>query len=175
MANKNIMNRKFIFAFFILVFIACDSASSSEYELSEELKQKALEKKKALLEGRTLKPEEPAENKIVAGENQQNSPKWLLKQVFKAARTGEFGILSELCDPVGELDTETRRLCEVGNTPPDAQEDFVKYFENGKISSEAMIKGDSATVQILFGYDNNASALINFVKRDGTWYMSSFD
>ncbi|MFK8044857.1 MAG: hypothetical protein AB8B72_05140 [Crocinitomicaceae bacterium] len=169
------MNRTIIFAFVVLILSACDNSTTGEYELSEELKQKALAKKKALLEGDTLKIEQPLENKFLENESQKNSPKWLLKQVFKAAKSGDFSILSKLCDPIGELDTETQRLCDVENTPPAAQKDFVKYFENGKISSDAMINGDSATVQILFGYENNASALINFVKRDGTWYMSSFD
>jgi hypothetical protein len=81
--------------------------------------------------------------------------------------------LPGLCDPTGANDGDTKQICNIGQAPKDKQDEFVKYFEKGKVVGDAEISGDSAKVKILFGLNGNKKEEFNLVRIDGKWYLSS--
>ena len=103
----------------------------------------------------------------------QSDPVKVVEAVFEAARTGDFSVLSGLCDPTGANDGDTKQICYIGQAPKDKQDEFVKYFEKGTVVGEAEISGDNAKVKILFGLNGNKKEEFNLVRIDGKWYLSS--
>ncbi|MCP5048007.1 MAG: hypothetical protein GY940_12595 [bacterium] len=102
-----------------------------------------------------------------------SDPVKIVQAVFEAARNKDMSILPSLCDPKGEHDQDTRRLCEVANHEG-GLEMFTKWFGKGKVNGKATIEGDNAKVPFLFGPEGKRKEEMNLVKRDGKWYLSSF-
>ena len=101
----------------------------------------------------------------------QSTPEKAVEAVFNAARSGDISNLKSLCDPEGENDGDTRRICELSEA--DAAE-FFEYFKNGKVNGKAEINGNMAAVPILFGPEGKKEETMNVVKRGDKWYLSSF-
>jgi len=108
-------------------------------------------------------------------------PANVVNAIFYAARTQDFQILGELCDPEGKGDGDTRRICDLAFSKKNdeyTREEFVEVFKNGKVSgsttNESNEWGDFADVPILFGPKGDKKETMNLVKRDGKWYLSSF-
>lgn len=100
-------------------------------------------------------------------------PVSVLEAVFFAAATGDFTNLAGLCDPLGENDGDTALICEI--TPDHASSgDFVAYFGNGRINGDLIVNGDQAELPFLFGPDSDQAETMNFIQRDGKWYLYSF-
>ena len=103
-------------------------------------------------------------------------PANVVNAIFYAARTQDFQILGELCDPEGKGDGDTRSICDLAFSKEN--EEFVEVFKNGKVSgsttNESNEYGDFAAVPILFGPKGDKKETMNLVKRDGKWYLSSF-
>jgi predicted secreted protein len=146
---------------------ACQNSNNDEYELSPELKAKALAEKQALIDAKNGVNTKP---KLT----QESSPLWVPEQIFLAATTGDAAILGRLCDPEGIPEGKAKRLCDVPNTSQNEQEKFMEYFKRGKVSGEPIITDDRATVTIKVGYDGTAPETLNLIKRNGKWYLSSF-
>jgi hypothetical protein len=104
------------------------------------------------------------------------SPVAVLKAVFTAARTGELEPLAGLCDPKGENDGDTRNICALGGLAPSARfaQEFKTYFAKGRVNGAPVISGDTAKVPFLFGPNGTKGEEMNFVRRDGKWYLMSF-
>ncbi len=100
-------------------------------------------------------------------------PVKVVQAIFKAARTKDVKILATLCDPRGENDGDTRRLCEVAKDSKGLAE-FVKWFASGKVTGKAVIKGEKAIVPFVFGPDGKRKEEMHLVLRNGKWYLSSF-
>ena len=98
-----------------------------------------------------------------------------MQVIFEAAKSGDFAPLKELCDPLGENDSDTQMICNLA-TDETNREEFVEYFATGKISGEARISrnGAEAEVPFLFGPDGDNEETMNLINRDGQWYLSSF-
>jgi len=102
------------------------------------------------------------------------TPANVVKAIFYAAKTQEFQTLSELCDPEGKGDGDTRMICDLAYSDEE-RENFVKFFKNGKISgSTIQTDGGGASVPILYGPNGEKEETMNLIKRDGKWYLSSF-
>jgi hypothetical protein len=112
-------------------------------------------------------------------------PTSVVEAIFYAAKTEDFKILGELCDPEGEGDGDTKSLCALslykiagsaGNKI--TREEFVEIFKNAKISGTTINRsdkwGDFADVPILFGSNADKEETITLIKRDGKWYLGSF-
>ena len=107
-------------------------------------------------------------------EGDQTDPKWVVNQVFEAANSNDYSLLSSLCDPSGEGDRDTKRICAVGDESDKSKEEFNTYFKLGKVIGEPTISGDEAKVVIKFGPTGTKDETMNLVNRDGKWYLSSF-
>jgi hypothetical protein len=103
----------------------------------------------------------------------QSNPESVVNAVFYGAKTGEFSVLEGMCDPKGEGDGDTRRICNVANMDQKFKDEFVKYFKDGKISGSAVINGNNAQVPILFGPGGRMDETFNLIQRDGKWYLYS--
>ncbi len=104
-----------------------------------------------------------------------SDPVKVVEAIFEAARTNNAKLLGGLCDPTGENDGDTKRLCKIASdTGGEGMAELVKYFAKGKVTGKAVITGDRAVVPFLFGPDGKKKEEMNLIKRDGKWYLSSF-
>ena len=101
-----------------------------------------------------------------------SDPASVMEAVFTAAQTGDFALLSGLCDPLGENDGDTTSICAITTDHPD-RDSFVAFFASGKVTDVA-ISDDRAEVSFLFGPDGNKEETMVMVERDGRWYLLSF-
>ena len=102
-----------------------------------------------------------------------SDPTKVLQAVFDVAGGAEASVLGQLCDPMGQNDGDTRRICDLaGGFEPN--DEFVLYFRNGKLNGDALIDGTLATVPFLFGPDGDREESMKMVQRDGKWYLSAF-
>jgi len=108
---------------------------------------------------------------VMSLEIDQSTPEKVVEAVFQAAKSGDISHLKGLCDPEGENDGDTKRICEL--TEADAAE-FFEYFKNGKVNGKAEIDGEMAAVPILFGPEGKTQETMNVVKRGDKWYLYSF-
>lgn len=104
-----------------------------------------------------------------------DDPLSVVQAVFDAAKSGDLSILSELCDPTGAGDGDTKSLCSINNNSSQrGKEGFINYFKNGKITSNAVISGNRATVKFKFGPDGTKDEEFELNLVAGKWYLSSF-
>ncbi len=101
-------------------------------------------------------------------------PKSVVEQIFVASQSGDLSSLTNLCDPNGENDGDTKKVCAVSSTSDDEQKEFISYFKTGKITGEVTIDGDMAKVPIKFGPNGDKDETIKLVKRGNNWYLYSF-
>jgi hypothetical protein len=97
----------------------------------------------------------------------------VVQAIFDAAKNKDIVILTSLCDPKGENDGDTRRICNVAKDSKKLDE-FVLWFSKGKVTGKAIIEGDRAMVPFVFGPDGKKKEEMNLIKRDGKWYLYSF-
>lgn len=120
-------------------------------------------------------------------------PKSVVNSIFYAAQAKDFGIMQCLCDPYGQGDGDTKRLCSISaiakqiddyggseNTQKGLDE-FVKMFESGRVSGQVTYEKyegtEYANVPFLFnhpGGESRSDESMKLVKRHGNWYLSSF-
>ena len=111
---------------------------------------------------------EPEENPV-----DFTDPASVVRAVFTAARTQEYGLLPSLCDPLGEHDGDMDLICTMTADHPDVAS-FVAFFANAKIAGEPLIDGAQAQVPVLVGPDGDQEETMNLVQRDGKWYLLGF-
>ena len=155
------MHRILIAVTLLAVFVSCDESSN---------KKKTTNKTKTSSEhSNTEIAEKPA-----TVYTQESSPVWVANQIFEAAKTGNYAILSTLCDPSGELDEKAVMLCDVINSTESEQVRFADFFKPGEIYGDPVISGNKARIQLKLGPEKYANETIILIKRDGKWYLSSF-
>ena len=106
-----------------------------------------------------------------------STPEGTLKAVFEAARTGDFTGLAFLCDPLGENNLDTRRICDLAEAADGFfRASFVEYFRSGKLNGEAVISvdGNTAEVPFLFGPNGDQEETMRLIKRNGKWYLLDY-
>ncbi len=101
------------------------------------------------------------------------NPASVLQAVFYAAANSDYTNLADLCDPLGENDGDTALICEITAEHESAGE-FAAYFANGRINGELSVNGDYAELPFLFGPDGEQAETMNFILRDGKWYLFDF-
>jgi Flp pilus assembly protein TadD len=103
-----------------------------------------------------------------------SDPVAVMQAVFDAAATQDFSILPALCDPMGENDEDTARICAITADHPD-RDSFVEYFGKGTIYGEAILHGDDqAEVRFFYGPNGDEAETVHLIKRDGKWYLLGF-
>jgi hypothetical protein len=103
------------------------------------------------------------------------APEIVVQTIFDAAKSGDFAALKDLCDPLGENDSDTQMICDMATDDTNGEE-FIQYFAAGKISGDAKIslEGDKAEVAFLFGPDGDREETMELINRDGQWYLFGF-
>jgi hypothetical protein len=104
----------------------------------------------------------------------QSNPESVVQAIFEAAKTGNYDLLTGLCDPLGEGDGDTRRICSAKEASEKDLADFVTYFKDGKTTGAARIENDEAYVPFLFGPDATETEEMVLINREGKWYLYSF-
>lgn len=124
----------------------------------------------------------------------QTDPSNVVNAIFYSARTDNYDLLENLCDPLGEGDGDTKRICGLTNMKKQAVQygetvEMKKTFDTfkdsfklattyGKVEYETSEEGVStARVPFMFnhpGGESRSSEVLELVKRDGKWYLSSF-
>jgi hypothetical protein len=122
------------------------------------------------------------------------SPTSVVKAIFYAAKSGEFEVLSTLCDPVesdgdvqglcklgfGLTEFEKNKLAEQGKTEQEMKEEIKKVFGNGEIIGSTRFEtndfGTFALVDFYFYPRGNEKVkeTMNLIQRGNKWYLSSF-
>lgn len=100
-------------------------------------------------------------------------PKSVTAQIFYAAETGRTEHLHGLCDPIGENDIDTQRICDVHPGSPD-WEPFRRNFAHAHLNGEPRVNEEHARLDFLFGPEADQSETMQLVRRGGRWYLSSF-
>lgn len=124
----------------------------------------------------------------------QSDPSNVVNAIFHAARTGNYDLLENLCDPIGKGDGDTKRICALTNLKKQAVQygesaEMKKTFDDfnsnfklastyGQVSYETSDSGyEIAKVSFMFnhpGGESRSSEVMELVKRDGKWYLYSF-
>ena len=142
----------------LALLAACASGEADETIMQNEEKAKELELKEKELDQKEkeldLKAEESEklDNSTSEPVRDQTNPKWVVEQVFLAAKTEDYSKLQNFCDPEGEGDGDTRDICAVSTADAEMQAGFRDYFKSG-LAGETKVDGDKAMVDILFGPD----------------------
>jgi len=124
----------------------------------------------------------------------QTDPTNVVNAVFYSARTGNYEILENLCDPEFKGDGDTKRICALTNMQEQSKmygmtEDMKKQFNEfneyfklasiyGKVAFETNDSGEEiAKVPFMFnhpGGDARSSETMKLIKRENKWYLYSF-
>lgn len=177
-----------IFLGSIFLFSCKNTSLDKEKKLLEkelELTKKELELSKKEVEIQEKEKSKPQKHeKLVLVETKstsstilydtQDDPVKIMQVIFEAAKTNNFSKLSELCDPTGSGDNDTKSICNIASQSFQLQKEFKEYFQNGKVIGSALISGNSASVKFQFGPDGNKNEEMHFSKVNGKWYLSSF-
>ena len=100
-------------------------------------------------------------------------PAAVLQAVFDSAITADYAVLPSLCDPLGENDDDTQAICDI-ETGHELEDLFYEYFSLGQITGVPEIDGDEAEVPFTFGPDGTDEETMDFILRDGKWYLYGF-
>ncbi len=104
----------------------------------------------------------------------QSTPKGVAEIIFGAAQTGDYSKLKDLCHASLEPDADSKHICDVTTGDDELKANFKEHFSKGTVTGEAVIEGDNAKVEILFGPDGTKKETLNMTKKDGKWYLVSF-
>ncbi|MDC3252689.1 hypothetical protein OAU25_00380 [Crocinitomicaceae bacterium] len=164
-----------------VLLYSCQNKETTSCDEDYQIKLKELELKEKELD---LKEEELGlktqeinaihqDGGVMSAVTDQTSPRWVVEQIFYAASTKNFDVLSNYCDPEGEGDGDTRDICSIAEGSAEMKESFCDYFKDGVVVGSPEIKGDYAEVEILFGPDSEQSETFILVNRRGNWYLFS--
>jgi hypothetical protein len=109
-----------------------------------------------------------------ASTGDQTTPKGVAEMVFGAARSGDYSMLKDLCNPSLDTDGDAKHICDVTSGNDELKNQFKEHFSKGTVNGEPVIEGDNAKVDILFGPDGTKKETLNMTKKDGKWYLVSF-
>ena len=102
-----------------------------------------------------------------------SDPSKVLQAVFDVAAGADAAILGNLCDPKGQNDGDTRRICDLAGGF-DQEDEFVHYFQHAKLKGEARTENGMAYVPFLFGPQGDRDEEMELIERDGKWYLMRF-
>lgn len=103
----------------------------------------------------------------------QPTPVAVLEILFEVARTSRFERLAGLCDPEGEGDGDTRRICALARESR-GRDEFARAFARGRVVGPVRRRGTRAEVPFVFGPRGADDETMRLVQRRGRWYLLSF-
>ena len=98
------------------------------------------------------------------------TPSSVVRAIISAADRSDPDGLAGLCDPRGENDGDSKRICDMNRSSHDWSE-FVELLR-GAVVGETEVSGASARVLVAFGADRGGEETFELVLRDGLWYLS---
>lgn len=103
-----------------------------------------------------------------------DNPASVVQAIFSAAKTGNYALLSGLCNPSQQGDGDTKMICGMSEQNTEVKREFREHFRTGKIIGKAVIQGDTATVKIKFGLQGKDDEEFRLVRIDGKWYLQGY-
>lgn len=100
-------------------------------------------------------------------------PKSVTAALFWAAAHDDDTHLASLCDPAGENDAETARVCGLRRGAPDWAA-FRAAFAEATLNGEPRISGDRASIYLVYGAGRAETETMELVRREGRWYLFEF-
>ena len=106
----------------------------------------------------------------------QSQPENVVAWLFEVVKADDPKLLAGLCDPQGEGDGDTRRICELSTQSPvsDGFMDFKEIFKEGGVDGKAEVMGDEARVSFHFGEGGKENETMELIRRGDKWYLSGF-
>lgn len=104
----------------------------------------------------------------------QENPKTVLEKVFDIAKYGNYEDAIFLADPYDENDSDVDGIAYVSAHPKEYKQQFVRTFKNGRIIGEPFVGEKTAEIEFLFGPNADRKETMKLVKRNESWYLSSF-
>ncbi len=107
---------------------------------------------------------------------QLTPPELFMNAIFLSAQQEDYSILSKLCHPDVDNDSDTQAICDMETTDPAVQVEFANYFKKGKLTGMAHFSkdGTQAEVPFLFGPDGDQEETMKFILYNDKWYLYSF-
>ena len=106
------------------------------------------------------------------------TPEIFVNSMFKAISEKDYAVLRDLCDPLGENDGDSRRICGMEYLEEIEQNAMIEYFGkasiNGSTTYETLDGVSYAQVPIIFGPNKDLKETIELVNRKGKWFFSGF-
>jgi len=104
--------------------------------------------------------------------NTQSDPVDLVRAIFKAARSGDYSGVSGIC--ADDADKDSKMICEIESQSEETQQMFKEEFSKGKVTGDAEINDNQASVKIMFGPNGDKEETMMLTKKGKKWYLSSF-
>lgn len=102
-----------------------------------------------------------------------SDPVAVVQAMLAVAETEQWDLLGGLCDPTGDNDGDTRRICELATTPDDRGE-FAEVFGGGAVGEGAEVDAEAGRASVPFTFDGGRGETMELVMRDDRWYLYSF-
>lgn len=93
--------------------------------------------------------------------------------MFDIANGAPAALLATLCDPEGQSDLDTRRICDQAKGF-DPEGEFAAYFKHGKLLEGPIVAGDTASIPFSFGPGKPKRKMMTLIQRKGKWYLLAF-
>lgn len=153
--------KKFVLPLFALLFVlsACSNSKDTKKDKDDDTE----------VTGKNKGNKEDSDDE---GSGIQSSPEALMKGIFKAAKSGDYSALSDICAPGDAGDNDVKDICGIGDASSKDQEEFRSSFKNSKIVEEPSMDGDNeAIVKFTLG---DREEEMHMVKKNKKWYLLSF-
>lgn len=103
----------------------------------------------------------------------QTQPELVVQAVFDVANGATAELLAVLCDPMGQNDLDTRRICDQAKGF-DPEGEFAAYFKHGKLLEGPIVNGDTASIPFSFGPGKPKRKVMTLIQRQKKWYLLGF-
>lgn len=134
---------------------------------------------------KTNSPSGAAQETAAVASLDQTVPENVVQRLFDAAKSDDPNLLQGLCDPEKENDGDTDCLCALADgyephkCPQDSHnriswDDFKLNFAKGSLSGKAVIEGNAAEVEFMFGENGLRKESMTLANRGGKWYLIGF-
>jgi len=159
--KKSHMKKNFLLALFATFFMVWSCSDTKDKKSKEDNTEDTGKKK-------TTDDESANEE----SSNVQSGPIDVVRAIFKAAKSGDYSEVSGIC--ADDADKDAKMICEIESQSEETQQKFKDEFSKGKVTGDAEINGNEASVKIMFGPDGDKEETMMLTKKGKKWYLSSF-
>jgi len=156
------MKKNFLLAIFALLFMTWSCSDTKDKKSKDDDTEETGKKKKTTIDGEDIDTESDS----------GSDPADVVKMIFKAAKSGDYSALSDICAP--DADGDANDICGIADASEEKQDEFKSYFAKGKVVGDAEVEGSQAKVNIKFGPDGDQEETMMMMKKGKKWKLVSF-